>query len=195
MMTTVIGRARCGSMIQEKKESAPAPSISAASFCSRSSDCSAVKRISVAKGSHCQATIRMTESSGAWANQSIGAKPSEFAIQAKKPETGCISRFFQTSALTVGMMKNGAITISRTMPWPKIGWSSSSASSVPSTTVMSEHRADQDQRVDDRGGEGGVGEEVGVVVEADEAGALGVEQIVALRARSRASSPAARSSR
>ena len=58
------------------------------------------------------------------------------AIQAKKPDTGFIRRFFQTSAETVGMMKNGAITISRTMPWPKIGWSSSSASSVPSTTVM-----------------------------------------------------------
>ena len=29
--------------------------------------------------------------------------------------------FFQTSALTVGMTKNGAITIRRTMPRPKIG--------------------------------------------------------------------------
>src|SRR3954465_8699808 len=92
--------------------------------------------ISVAKGVHSQATIRMTESIGAWANQSIGAKPSAFAIQAKNPDTGFIKRFFQTSADTVGMMKNGAMTISRTMPWPKIGWARNSASRVPSTTVM-----------------------------------------------------------
>ena len=92
--------------------------------------------ISVANGVHSQATIMMTESIGACANQSIGAKPSDFAIQAKKPETGFIRRFFHTSAETVGMMKKGAITIRRTMPWPKIGLSRSSASSVPSTTVM-----------------------------------------------------------
>ena len=42
--------------------------------------------------------------------------------------------FFHTSALTVGMTKNGAITSRRTMPRPKNGWSSSSASSVPPTT-------------------------------------------------------------
>jgi hypothetical protein len=34
------------------------------------------------------------------------------------------------------MTKNGAITISRTMPRPQNGWSSSSASSVPPATVM-----------------------------------------------------------
>ena len=42
----------------------PAPSISAASFCSLSSDCSEVSRMSVAKGSHCQATMMMIERSG-----------------------------------------------------------------------------------------------------------------------------------
>ena len=40
------------------------------------------------------------------------------------------------SADTVGMMKNGAITISRTKPWPKIGLSRRSARSVPSTMVI-----------------------------------------------------------
>ena len=39
-------------------------------------------------------------------------------MQANSPETGCISRFFHTSALTVGMTKNGAMTISRTMLRP-----------------------------------------------------------------------------
>ena len=97
------------------------PSISAASFCSWSSDCRAVSRMSVAKGSHCQATIRQIATSGASANQSIGCSPTSFASQANRPETGCISRFFQISALTVGITKNGAITMSRTMPCPKIG--------------------------------------------------------------------------
>ena len=45
--------------------------------------------------------------------------------------------FFQTSAATGGMTKKGEITRMRTMPWPKIGWSSSSASAMPPMTVMS----------------------------------------------------------
>src|SRR6266404_4301456 len=95
-------------------ENGLAPAISAASFCSSSWDCSAVSRMSVAKGSHCQATIRMTASKGASVNQSIGVTPSSVDAQANSPETGCISKFFQTSALTVGITKNGAITINRT---------------------------------------------------------------------------------
>ena len=62
--------------------------------------------------------------------------PNSVAIQANSPETGCISRFFQTSALTVGITKNGAITINRTMLRPITGWSSKSASGVPSRMVM-----------------------------------------------------------
>ena len=95
-----------------------------------------MSRIRVANGSHCQATIRITASSGASVNQSIGVTPNSVAIQANSPETGCISRFFQTSALTVGITKNGAITISRTMLRPITGWSSSSASGVPSRMVI-----------------------------------------------------------
>ena len=97
----------------------------------------------MAKGSHCQATIRMIGEQRASVNQSIGVRPSEVAIQAKRPDTGCIRRFFQTSALTVGMTKNGAITISRTMLRPITGWSISSASRTPSTIVMRQHRSDQ----------------------------------------------------
>ena len=67
--------------------------------------------------------------------------------------------FFQTSAATGGMTKKGEITRMRTMPWPQIGWSSSSASRMPPMTVMSEHAADEDQRVEDRLQEGRVGEE------------------------------------
>src|ERR1700761_2216091 len=104
-----------------KADTALAPSISAASFCSSSSDCNAVSRISVANGSHCHDTIRMMENSGASLNQSIGVAPNRVAIQENNPETGCISRFFQTSALTVGITKNGAITINRTMLRPITG--------------------------------------------------------------------------
>jgi hypothetical protein len=92
--------------------------------------------MSVAKGSHCQATIRQIATRGASANQSIGCSPTDFASHANRPDTGCISRFFQISALTVGITKNGAMTMRRTMPCPKIGWSSSRARSVPPTTVI-----------------------------------------------------------
>ena len=47
-----------------------------------------------------------------------------------------MNMFFQISADTVGMTKNGAITSTRTMPCPQNGWSSSSASSMPPTTVI-----------------------------------------------------------
>ena len=60
----VMARAMCGSVRWMKRLTNPAPSISAASFCSLSSDCSEVSRISVANGSHCQATMMMIDSSG-----------------------------------------------------------------------------------------------------------------------------------
>ena len=58
------------------------------------------------------------EVSGRSANQSIAGRPSERAMKANRPFTGCISRFFQISALTVGITKNGAITSRRAMPRP-----------------------------------------------------------------------------
>ena len=44
--------------------------------------------------------------------------------------------FFHTSAATGGMTKNGEITRMRTTPCPKIGWSMSSATAMPPTTVI-----------------------------------------------------------
>ena len=44
--------------------------------------------------------------------------------------------FFQTSAATGGITKNGEMTRMRTIPWPKIGWSIRSATPMPPTTVM-----------------------------------------------------------
>ena len=100
-----------------------------------------------------------TEVSGRLPNQSIGGRPSAVVNKANRPLTGCISMFFQISALTVGMTKNGAITSRRAMPRPKNSWSNRTASSVPSTTVIDQHRADQKQGVEHRGPEGRVGQQ------------------------------------
>ena len=62
--------------------------------------------------------------------------------------------FFQTSAATGGITKNGEITRMRTIPWPKIGWSISSAMAMPPTTVISEHAEHDAERVADRLPEG-----------------------------------------
>ncbi len=54
------------------------------------------------------------------------------------PETGWKIRFFQISAPTVGMMKNGEISSTRTMPRPKNSLASSSALiNTPSTILIS----------------------------------------------------------
>ncbi len=44
--------------------------------------------------------------------------------------------FFQTSAATGGITKNGEMTRMRTIPCPKIGWSISSATPMPPITVI-----------------------------------------------------------
>jgi hypothetical protein len=65
-----------------------APSISAASSCSLSSDWIAVSRISVANGSHCQETIMMIDGSDAWLSHSTGWAPKSFHRWANRPFTG-----------------------------------------------------------------------------------------------------------
>ena len=97
MMTTLIARPRCGRMMKKNIANGPAPSIRAASFCSLSSDWMAVSRISSAKGSHCQATMMMTEVSGKLPKKSIAGRPKERAKNANSPLTGCISMFFQSA--------------------------------------------------------------------------------------------------
>ncbi len=62
-----------------------APSISAASCCSSSSDCIAVSRMSVAKGSHSHDTMMMMEKSGKFSSHGIGAMPKRVVSQAKIP--------------------------------------------------------------------------------------------------------------
>ncbi len=98
-----------------------APSISAASSCSLSSDWIAVSRISVAKGSHCHDTIITMEKIGASLSQTTGSAPKKRHRCASRPLIGSMKMFFQTSAETVGMTKNGAMTRIRTTPCPHIG--------------------------------------------------------------------------
>jgi len=62
-----------------------APSIPAASIWSRSSDCSEVMKIRQANGSHCHATIRMTERSGWLVSQSTGLAPKKIQTWASTP--------------------------------------------------------------------------------------------------------------
>ncbi len=100
-------------------ENGPAPSIRADSLISGSSDWMAVSRINVAYGSHCQATMMMIAVSGQSANQSIVPSPTPRSAWLIRPLTGCIIMFFQTSAATVGMTKNGAMTSTRATPRPK----------------------------------------------------------------------------
>ena len=57
----------------------------------------------------------------AWLSHSTGASPKNFHRCANSPFTGSMNMFFQTSAETVGITKNGAITRIRTMPCPHIG--------------------------------------------------------------------------
>jgi hypothetical protein len=57
----------------------------AASSWSCDSDCSAVSRISAAKGSHCQATMMVIASIGACPNQSTTGRPRKREICAKMP--------------------------------------------------------------------------------------------------------------
>ena len=85
MMTTLIARPRCGRMMKKNIENGPAPSMRAASFCSLSSDWMAVSRISSAKGSHCQATMMITEVSGKLPKQSIGWQPERAREEREQP--------------------------------------------------------------------------------------------------------------
>ena len=99
-------------------------------------------------------------------SHSTGAAPKAFHRCAKSPFTGSMNMFFQTSAETVGMTKKGEITRMRTIPCPQIGWLSRIASSTPSSTVIMQHAADDGERGDDAGPEGGRSDETGVIVEA-----------------------------
>ncbi len=175
---------------------APAPSISAASFCSSSCDCSAVSRIRVANGSHCQATIRMIGEQrrvGEPVDRRDADQRSQ--SQASRPETGCISRFFQTSALTVGMTKNGAITIRRTMLRPEHRLVEQQRQRNAEHDGDRQHRAHQHQRVLQRRQESRVGEEVAEIVEPDEGCRIPGRAGCSGATRNRSSSPAGRSSR
>ena len=134
--TTAMGRSMCGSSMCQKSATGPAPSMRAASRSSGLRDCKAGSRISTANGVHSQATITTMAISGMDAKKSTVPSPSERVIQANMPNTGFMSMFFQIRALTVGIMKNGAITSRRQMLRPGNSRSSSAANRVPSASVI-----------------------------------------------------------
>ena len=70
-----------------------------------------------------------------------------------------MSRFFHTSALTVGITKNGAMTISRMTFWPYTGRSIKQRHENAAARRSHEHRADENERVVQRGEEIRIGEE------------------------------------
>src|SRR5271170_3882909 len=90
----------------------------------------------LANGSHSQETTMITDNMGQLVNQTIGSNPNDRAIQANSPESGFINRFFHTSALTVDMTKNGAMTMTRSTFSPNTGWSISKATKRPPTTLI-----------------------------------------------------------
>ncbi len=68
----------------------------------------------------------------------MGCSPTALNSAARIPETGWKIRFLNTSAPTVGMMKNGDINSTRTIPRPRKSLASSSAEiSTPNTTLIS----------------------------------------------------------
>ena len=89
-----------------------------------------------ANGVHCQLIMRMIEPSGNSASQSTGSSPTAPKRTAKRPYTGFMNMFFQSRALTVGMMKNGEISMTRTMPRPGNRWLTRMARASPRVTVM-----------------------------------------------------------
>ena len=84
--------------------------------------------------------------------------------------------FFHTSALTVGMMKNGAIIMMRTMLRPKNGLIEKKRQKRSANDADGQDPAHQLQRISHGLEEGGVGQEIGVVGEAGEAAVFGVQQ-------------------
>ena len=77
----------------------------------------------------------MIDASGYWPKKSIGSNPRPVTTRPKIPFTGFINIFFQTRADTVGITKNGAITIIRIKPLLYIGLSSNIAAVKPPTEV------------------------------------------------------------
>jgi hypothetical protein len=86
---------------------------------------------------------------------------------------------FHSSAFTVGITKKGEISSTRTMPRPGNGSLTSRRAAMPITTVISDHRAEQQQRVPAPRPEVRVGDEVLKVLEAREALVAGLHEVVA----------------
>ena len=92
--------------------------------------------MSMAKGVQSQLTIAMTLPMACWPSQSTAGWPNWWEIQAKNPEVGLISMFFQTTAVTTGITRKLLMSTVRTSERPTKGRLSSMASSPPRNSVM-----------------------------------------------------------
>ena len=92
---------------------------------------------------------------------------------------GFIIMFFHSSAFTVGMMKKGDISMTRTMPRPRKGRSTRMEIGQPEHDRDGQDGSDQDEGVAQGRPERRIGAEEFVVAEPHEAASLGIEQVVA----------------
>src|SRR6266702_3955801 len=110
-----------GKMICQNVINGPEPSTFAASITSSGTDCNPANSTSMTKGVHSQATIKVTLSSGYEENQGTAGRPTLRKTQSTIPKLGLSIRFFQFSAITDGVTRNGMVTSPRNTFLPQIG--------------------------------------------------------------------------
>src|SRR5579884_3094592 len=125
-----------GKMIAQNVINGPEPSTLAASITSSGTDCSPASSTSMTNGVHSQATIKVTLSRGNEENQGTAGRPMLCKTQSTMPKLGLSIRFFQTSAITEGVTRNGMVTSPRSTFLPQIGRLRSKASMVPAINAM-----------------------------------------------------------
>ena len=94
---------------------------------------------------------------------------------------GFIIMFFHSNAFTVGMMKKGDISMTRTMPRPRKGTVHQDGDRQPENDRDDQDGSDQAERIAQGGPECRIGPEEFVIVEPHEAGSLGIKQVIADR--------------
>ena len=97
--------------------------------------------MSIMNGAQRHTTMMMIDSIGYSANQSMRGPPSDVMTQSTTPKTGLSIMFFQPSAPTTGITRNGVMSIVRTMPRPGKRWLTSSAKKRPNSNdrMTAEH--------------------------------------------------------
>src|SRR5258708_30850136 len=120
-----------GKMISQKVVQEEVPSTLAASRTSSGMDCKLASRTSITNGVHSQATINVTLSRGKEENQGTAGKPTACNPQSITPKLGLNNRFFQMSAITDGVTRNGTVARPRNTFFPRKERFNSKARMVP----------------------------------------------------------------